>query len=266
MHRSGTSAIARGLAALGIHVGTQFLESQPENPTGYWEDKGIVDINERVLAALGLRWDSTDAIDASAFDRRQLRGLQHQAVRYCSRTFGSQTLWGFKDPRTMRVLPFWQPVLSALRAADAYVVAVRHPRSVAASLFVRQQMSQDTAYLLWLRYTVPFFGALLAKPVVVVDYDLVMREPQAQLQRVAERLGLPAPDAGELRRFEREFLDEALRHTTYDPHEALGDSPLALLTGDAYRQLFEAATDRRSPYNAAFWRDWEGRTGRLAAL
>ena len=196
MHRSGTSAIARGLAALGIHVGTEFLEAQPENPTGYWEDKGIVDINERVLAALGLRWDSTGAIDAAAFDRRRLRALQRAAVRYCARKFGGQTLWGFKDPRTMRVLPFWQPVFAAVGAADAYVVAVRHPRSVAASLFVRQQMPEDMAYLLWLRYTVPFFSALLAKPIVVVDYDRTMREPRTQLQRVAERLRLPASDPG----------------------------------------------------------------------
>lgn len=261
MHRSGTSAIARGLAALGIAMGTEFLEAQPENPTGYWEDKGIVDINERVLSALDLRWDSVDAIDVNAFDRRRLRALQRQAIRYCARTFGNQTVWGFKDPRTMRLLPFWQPVFSALGAADAYVVAVRHPKSVAASLYVRQQMPDETAYLLWLRYTVPFLNALVAKPVVVVDYDRTMREPQTQLERIAQRLHLTAPDSNELERFAGEFLDERLRHTTYDPAEALGNSAVAQLTRAAYWQLFETAVDRRSPYAGAFWRDWE----RLAA-
>lgn len=266
MHRSGTSAIARGLAALGVYVGTEFLEAQPENPTGYWEDKGIVEINERVLTALGLRWDSTEAIDASAFDDRRLRALRRKATQYCARTFDARPIWGFKDPRTLRVLPFWQPVFSALCAADAYVVAIRHPRSVAASLHVRQQMPEETAYLLWLRYTVPFLSGLLAKPVVVVDYDRVMREPRAQLERIASRLRLPALDSGDVERFAGEFLDERLRHTTYDPSASLGESPVARLTSEAYRQLYAAATDARSPYNGAFWRDWDHLACRLLPL
>ncbi len=266
MHRSGTSAIARGLAALGIHIGTTFLESQPENPTGYWEDKGIVEINERVLAALNVRWDSSAPIDLPAFGCRRIRSLQREAIRYCAETFGRHSYWGFKDPRTMRVLPFWQPVFSALRAADAYVVAVRHPRSVAASLFVRQQMPEETAYLLWLRHTVPFFSTLLAKPLVVVDYDRIMREPQAQLERMAEQLRSPAPNPLELQRFREEFLDEGLRHTTYGPNDALGNSPVAQLTADAYRQLFETATDCRSPYAGTFWRDWDSLATRLQKM
>ena len=263
MHRSGTSAISRGLAALGVHVGTDLFEAHPENPTGYWEEKGIVDINERVLAALDLRWDSTDAVDVSAFDRRRLRALQREAIRYCARTFADRPLWGFKDPRTIRVLPFWQPVFAALGASDAYVVAVRHPRSVAASLFVRQEMPEETAYLLWLRHNVPFLSLLLAKPVVVVDYDRTMREPQVQLERIAERLRLPAPDPQELQGFGSEFLDERLRHTTFDPGESLGHTPMARLASDAYQQLHAASADRRSPYAGAFWRDWERITAAL---
>ena len=53
MHRSGTSVVARGLQALSVYLGDDFLDKQPENPTGYWEDKGIVDLNERVLDELG---------------------------------------------------------------------------------------------------------------------------------------------------------------------------------------------------------------------
>lgn len=266
MHRSGTSAIARGLAALGVHVGTEFLQAQPENPTGYWEDKRVVEINERVLAALGLRWDSTEEIDVSAFRRRRVRALRREAIRYCTHEFGGRPLWGFKDPRTLRVLPFWQSVFAALRAGDSYVVAIRHPRSVAASLFARQRMPQETAYLLWLRYTVPFLHALLAKPMVVVDYDRTMREPRAELERIAGRLRLPAADDGELQRFVDEFLDEGLRHTAFAPSDALGDTPLAELTRRAYSQLYAAATDERTPYAAVFWRDWEALSRRLGTL
>ncbi|HEY2475861.1 MAG TPA: hypothetical protein VGI19_13820, partial [Candidatus Cybelea sp.] len=49
MHRSGTSAIARGVAALSVYLGCDFLDAQPENPTGYWEDRNLVAIDDRVL-------------------------------------------------------------------------------------------------------------------------------------------------------------------------------------------------------------------------
>ena len=42
MHRSGTSAIARGISSLGVYLGNDFLDAQPENPTGYWEDRNLV--------------------------------------------------------------------------------------------------------------------------------------------------------------------------------------------------------------------------------
>ena len=128
MHRSGTSAIARGMAALSVYLGTDFLDAQPENPTGYWEDKGIVEIDERVLKALGLSWDDVTPIEPADFRRWRLWRLRSAAARYIMRAFGSYPLWGFKDPRTIRLLPFWQAVLSKCNVDDAYVVATRNPR------------------------------------------------------------------------------------------------------------------------------------------
>ena len=179
MHRSGTSAIARGLGALSVYLGNDFLDAQPENPTGYWEDKGIVALNERLLGALGLKWDDTSAIDRRAFERRRIRALRGDAMRYLNRTFTSTPLWGFKDPRTIRVLPFWQRVLRECEVDDSYVIAIRNPRSVAASLFARQAMDADAAYRLWLVHMVPFFNDIIGKPFVVVDYDLLMRDDSA---------------------------------------------------------------------------------------
>ncbi len=74
MHRSGTSAVARGLQALGVYLGDDFLDAQPENPTVYWEDRGIVELNERALKTLHLDW-----ILIAPIERRQF-GVEHVAV------------------------------------------------------------------------------------------------------------------------------------------------------------------------------------------
>jgi hypothetical protein len=263
MHRSGTSAIARGLGALSVYLGNDFLDAQPENPTGYWEDKGIVALNERLLGALGLKWDDTSAIDRRAFERRRVRALRRDTIRYLKRTFISTPLWGFKDPRTIRVLPFWQRALRDCEVEDSYVVAIRNPRSVAASLFTRQAMDADEAYRLWLAYVVPFFD-LCGKRFVVVDYDLLMRDPRAQLARISQRLGIPS-EAGsiEIDRFVSGFLDARLRHSVFEPDDFDDDSDVARLTRDAYILLYGLASDRGDLQGASLPAEWAALQTRL---
>ena len=54
MHRSGSSAVARGMMALGMELGERLVPVQPDNPTGFWEDKKVVDLNDAILASAGL--------------------------------------------------------------------------------------------------------------------------------------------------------------------------------------------------------------------
>lgn len=259
MHRSGTSAVVRGLQALSVYLGKDFLDAQPENPTGYWEDKGVVEINERALKTLGLKWDDASPIAPERFRAFRIRILRAAAARYIARTFGSQPLWGFKDPRTIRLLPFWQGVFQRCSVNDSYVVVIRNPRSVAASLFRRQAMDAAAAQRLWLIHMVPFLRDLRNRPMVVVDYDLLMLQPRAQLERIARALNLPlnATNVGEVDRFAAEFLDETLRHSVFAPNELDLSGPEGRLTHEAYARLHDLATDELSPDAGAFWNAWE---------
>jgi hypothetical protein len=267
MHRSGTSAIARGLAALSVYLGDDLYGAHPENPTGYWEDKRIVDINERLLKALGLKWDDSTLIERRQFAQRRVRLLQRDAVRYVNSAFNSAPLWGFKDPRTIRVLPFWRDVLCDSDVHDSYVVAIRNPRSVAASLFVRQAMDVDEAYRLWLAHMVPFLDQLRGKPFVVVDYDLLMRDARAQLERIGDRLGiLKGAGAVEIDRFAADFLNANLRHSVFTTDGFDDGSEIAAVTKDAYLRLYDLATDRLDGHAPSFWIGWANLQGRLEAV
>ncbi|MGA8383660.1 MAG: sulfotransferase [Candidatus Cybelea sp.] len=267
MHRSGTSAVARGLRALSVYLGNDFLDAQPENPTGYWEDKGAVALNERLLEALGLKWDDASVIDRRGFERRRVRALRRDATRYLKRTFFSSPLWGFKDPRTIRVLPFWQRTLRECEVDDSYVVVIRNPRSVTASLFARQAMDADASYRLWLVHMVPFFNDIVGKPFVVVDYDLLMRDPRAQLARIAHRLAVPfvAGDV-EIDRFASGFLDPSLRHSLFEPHDFADGSAEAQLARDAYLRLYELAADRADGAGSSLLDSWAEFQARLSLI
>jgi hypothetical protein len=255
MHRSGTSAVARGLAALGVDLGDDFLDAQPENPTGYWEDRRIVELNERVLRLLGLKWDDAARIDVARFSGWRMWRLRRETIRYLRRRFTSQPLWGFKDPRTIRLLPFWLRILHECAVEDSYLLVIRNPASIAASLHARQGMSVDAAQRLWLSYVVPFLDRLDAKPLAVVDYDLLMGDPRGQLERIARNLDLPAGPNSQVDSFVTEFLDVNLRHTVFSPDAIDASTEAGRLARDAYGVL-RAAAEQSGPVDGAFWKQW----------
>ena len=82
MHRSGTSALTRGLQMLGVYLGNDFLNPQPDNPTGYWEDRTICDINERLLAVFGLKWEDVALIDDTRWHEPEVEALRAEAIEY----------------------------------------------------------------------------------------------------------------------------------------------------------------------------------------
>jgi hypothetical protein len=268
MHRSGTSAFARGMQALGVYLGASFLGTRPDNPTGYWEDRNICELNERLLAALDLEWTDFALIKNASWSRPEVGSLLADAAEYLCANFIGHPLWGFKDPRTVRLLPFWQSVLQLLQVDECYVVAIRNPLSVAASLLQRQGMNPVTAHRLWLAYMVPYLNRLAGRRFVVVDYDILMAQPQAQLLRVGRALNI-APEEqtrDEVRSFAENFLDAELRHSLFSEYDFDPVHNLSPLAREAYLWLRQLATDQIADDSSRFWSVWEGISRGVEAL
>src|SRR5580700_10564551 len=93
MHRSGTSPITRGLKALGVELGEDLMEPVPEdNPTGFWEFKPIYDLNERILASIGMSWNSVGLVDSTAWLRPEMKAFKLEAVQILRTGFGNTSL------------------------------------------------------------------------------------------------------------------------------------------------------------------------------
>ena len=129
-------------------------------------------------------------IDEAGWQAPEVEPLFADAVKYIGSTLAINRLWGFKDPRTIRLLPFWQSVLCHLQVEECYLVVIRNPRSVAVSLSQRQGMDVKTAHLLWLTYMVPNLSKIAGRPFIVADYDIVISDPKVQLERIARGLNL----------------------------------------------------------------------------
>ncbi|MDE6735322.1 MAG: glycosyl transferase family 1 [Desulfovibrio sp.] len=218
MHRSGTSALARGLAVLGASLGDELLPALPCNPRGFFEDRDIYAFNKRLLAALGLTWASAAPLPP----QRLLELAQGEAGEAALGLLRAKTegreLPAFKAPRLSRLMPFWRPLLGAAGLAPSCVLALRHPDAVAASLEQRDGMEPEAAHALWLRHTLDALDGSRALSRVLVAYERLLAAPGRELARVGHALGLEA-DRDALAVFTHDFLDAGLCH-----HGATGDA------------------------------------------
>ena len=267
MHRSGTSALARGVQTLGVYLGDSFLRPRPDNPTGYWEDENICKLNERLLSVFGLTWQDTGLIDDSRWDRPTVANLRAEAIEYLGAHYTCHPLWGFKDPRTLRLLPFWHSVFYTLDVDECYLVVIRNPRSVAISLSQRG-IDEATAHLLWLVHFVPYLSTIANKQFIVADYDILMADPRAELERIANGLKIPLNDANkaDIERFATDFLNPGLRHSFFDESNFDTSPNLLPLTREAYLWLRWLATDRIGTDSSEFWSAWESLRKALGRL
>jgi hypothetical protein len=257
---SGTSVITRGLQALGVELGDQLRPGGGKNPTGFFEDEDLLTLNKRLRKALGLRAESVSLIEPHQWQTPAVRALQREAVETIRHRFGRYSLWGYKYAGTLRLLPFWRTVFQSLDLDVRYVMAVRNPMSVARSRAKLNPYrgSQEHSDLEWLVNVVPYFREVKERPFVVVDYDLVMAAPVAQLERIAAALDLPVTAAtrAAIQAYADQFLHPDLRHSRFTTADLEQNPRVNSLTREAYRWLYRLATDEVDPYAPELWQDW----------
>jgi len=259
MHRSGTSAVTRGLAVLGVELGDNLMRPNADNPRGYWENKDIVSLNILVLETLGIKWNSLSPVPPSRWQAPLVRELEARAAGIIRRNSQSYPRWGFKDPRTLRLLPFWVEAFQQAGISPKYLLVVRNPVSVARSLYQRDGIAPEQSYLLWSANLVPHLAQTRGSLSCVVDYDLLMDDPVFQLKRMAAQLALPVNRAGtaeKMQEYAQRFLSAGLRHSRHTGEDLDHDPAADPLTRAAYPWLARLARDEISPFAPAFWREW----------
>lgn len=243
--RSGTSAMTRGLGALGIELGDKLKPPGRKNAKGFFEDRDVLDINYRLHDLLGLRRNGASLrLVPDPLAAPGVAALRQEAVATLRRRFGDCPLWGVKCIGMMRLLPFWDAVLDDLGAEVHYVVAIRHPLNVAGS---RQKTDyfrgfQEKSDLEWLVHTVPHFRRARQRPCSVLDYDRLMTAPGAELRRIATDHALPLTPAraAGIESYASDFLSDSLRHNR-TPDAAAAERQVNALTLRAYRHLLALA-------------------------
>jgi hypothetical protein len=215
MHRGGTSAITRAMETMGAEFGGNLGPPVAGvNDKGFFEDLDVHRINVEILRAVGAKWDTLSPIDLGKIAPAALDAFRARAAPILREKCDGK-IFALKDPRISRLLPFWIPLFDELGIRVAYVIAVRSPTSVARSLQRRDGFRLEKSYLLWLAHMVPALRATSKRLRVLIDYDMLLDAPSAELARVSQYLGLPL-NAESAALYAREFLEDRLRHWQVD--------------------------------------------------
>ena len=258
MHRSGTSALAGALEAMGLNAGDVSDRFPPrfDNPVGFFELKSVVDLNTELLDWLGGSWDSPPVPPDGWINETDVDDYLARARGLIASTLGSDQ-FVLKDPRTALLLPFWRRALIDHCCA---VMIVRDPVEVAWSLNLRDGLSVLTGLALWGAYNRKAVVGLEGLPVHVCRYEDLVVSPSTALASISQSLAEWGQLSGEVDiESSSATIRRNLRRGTWPrTHPELSDVPDSLDSLNKFLcgQLGNHAYFEPGPAPEAGW--WEG--------
>lgn len=189
MGRSGTSAVTALFAKAGYFVGAErdLLPANEGNPTGYYENRTTMELNDSILAELDGSWFAPPAEDrmAVAQERYEPR-LQAAFDALRAQAHGAPV--AMKDPRLQVMLPLWEPVIGGRLYP---VMVVRDPLEIALSLARRDGTPIPFSLAAWEISMTRLLRGLRGREVTVAPYRHLLGSREAArevVQQASERL------------------------------------------------------------------------------
>ena len=249
VQRSGTSAITRGLQVLGVDLLNFYGPNAvgPDNDKGYFEDFEISHLDVSMLNSIGYTWDNPVLPVFDDNTRQVLSAFYPIGVNILQRRFESTDLFGFKDPLIARLLPLWNDIFKDEGAEVSYIIACRNPLSTAKSMQKRDGFDIVKGCYIWLGYITASLIHSVGYKRIVVDYDELMKDPEKQLGRMAERLNLKFDaKSPEFIEYKESFLSESLRHTSFAVSDLAANADVPPKIAELYVLLKRTAMDEIS--------------------
>ncbi|MEE4353900.1 MAG: hypothetical protein V2J25_13650, partial [Desulfatiglans sp.] len=242
MHRSGTSAITRTLNLCGVDLGKNLMPPGPEdNVKGFWEHWDIYQANEKVLYGLNSSWDDVRALPERWWDTDSAKAYRLEIINILNRDFSESPLWGVKDPRICRLLRLWIPLLDQIGSSPRFLIIVRNPLEVAASLRKRDGFSTGKSCLLWLKHLMESEKGTRNRSRMFTTYDALLSDWKGVMDRAEQVFGLTWPIKPEEACHQIDaFLEDTLRHNKIKDPILIQDSSLSKWIRDAYLAVTDA--------------------------
>jgi glycosyltransferase involved in cell wall biosynthesis len=222
MHRSGTSAITKGLELFGVDLGQNLLAANEYNLQGYFEDNQLVLINDNILRKSRSLWSALQFLEPEDLLGSRFEKEQNEAREFLKGKLAQGIPIGLKDPRLCRTLPLWEKIFVELGVRVGYLMAFRNPFEIAASLGKRDGMAVDYGLTLWGSYQTDALRHTEGKSRLFVGFHQLLENSERELTRISKFLETTwNPDAQSALEYEKKFLDSDLRRHQTEKRQAL---------------------------------------------
>jgi len=192
MHRTGTSLLTRILNISGMAIGKkeELIGIGKGNPTGHWENKAFVKINEKIISTFkkGSNWHEIPDYPTNWLKNPKVISLEKKAKELVEKMNNRYKIWGWKDPRTCITLPFWQKIIGN---DLVYVVILRNPLDVAKSLKKVHNLSNNKSILLWARYYLTILNNLEGKKYSFIHSERLLSNWENETKKILKHINSP---------------------------------------------------------------------------
>jgi hypothetical protein len=228
MHRSGTSLTASLFHAAGVRLGDRLLGANVGNGRGHFEDLDVYEFHQAALRSNGLGTEGYLAARSVVVPEP----LEPIGRRLAADRVRGGGVWGWKEPRTVLFLDYWDAILPEAR----YVFVFRRPWEVVDSLFRRgdDTFAGNPAFAaeVWLHYnrTILEFARRHRERCLVVEVDRVAADPRGVFAAVRSQLGIALADPPDL-------FEPRLLVGDGDPGHAIAIRACLPAAEEVYREL-----------------------------
>jgi len=192
MHRSGTSLCSSIMSALGVDMADEKGEGTG-NELGHWERWDIVALQDEILGFFNRAYYARThdfPLPPAWWADPALQPVVGRLEQLIAEKIRHTDAFGFKDPRTAKLMPVWKRIFNRLDLKPKFVFCIRNPAQIAASLKARDGLDPSIGEYRCLDYIVESFRYSVDQDVLILDYDEWFEDPAATSQRLQTFLGL----------------------------------------------------------------------------
>ncbi len=252
VHRSGTSALAGALAALGFHPGDRLLPAVAGvNNSGFFEDQRVVDLNDGLLAALDRSWSWPGPLPDDWQTQPAITAMQNRIYSYIEQQSANKHFL-LKDPRLCQLLPVWLNAFERLGIRPHILLSYRQATEVSHSLQRRDKMSAATAEALWTNHLLSSELLSRGHQRLLVRYSWLVDDSAATLTHIIDWLDIE-PSADQLAAA-RSFISKGQRHQ-HASELRPPTQPLANTTDELFAALTSQTPMKRRPIDLLSTKD-----------
>jgi hypothetical protein len=197
MHRSGTSLCSHLLSALGIDMtdkvpGPGATSPTPDNPRGHWERWEIVEFHDRILGLFNRDYSGyfhDFPLPVAWWADPRVAQIRREIAAFLESRMDTR-YFGFKDPRTVRLMPVWHQLFTELELAPKLVLCLRNPAQVARSLYARDGLDREIGEYRWLIHMIDFFRYTNNLEFCTIEFEEWFNNPSSNIEKLTQFLDL----------------------------------------------------------------------------